>query len=249
MNVWDARQRTRIIHMTGSPEFPRLILASASARRASLLSCAGLRAYIRTSDIAEDLIWASKVTETASARAAAKANCVRLDERSYVVLGADTVVDCDGQLLGKPTNAEAARSMLDAASGRDLAVSSAVVLQHLDRRVLLSEGRSVVTSQVRMKPYDSRVIECYLASDEWRGKAGALAIQGQGRQLVQLVKGCLTNVVGLPICVVLAKLHDLLGMTSAEKLNSEEVCETVAGKICGCTIKHSSFDLSLTNRT
>jgi septum formation protein len=132
----------------------------------------------------------------AIARAKARAVAARRPPGSAVVLGADTEVVLDGQLLGKPADAAAATAMLGRLRGRTHEVITAVVL------VAAGPGREageVVVSRVTMAAYDDAAVAAYVATGEPFDKAGSYAVQGLGAQLVAGVDGCLTNVIGLPV--------------------------------------------------
>jgi len=125
------------------------------------------------------------------------------------LLAADTVVEIDGHILGKPENQAVARHMLSRLSGRGHRVLTAVTLVGPDETVHLDE---VVTSHVRFRRIDAHEIEAYVATGEPLDKAGAYAVQGLGGRFVESVEGSFSSVVGLPMEVVRAALadHDLL---------------------------------------
>jgi septum formation protein len=113
-----------------------------------------------------------------------------------IVLGADTVVVIDGDGLGKPADADAARAMLRRLRGREHLVITGVAA--VDAATMQART-AAETTQVRMAAYDDRTIEAYVATGEPFDKAGAYAIQGEGGALVAAVAGSYTNVVGLPL--------------------------------------------------
>jgi len=112
------------------------------------------------------------------------------------VLAADTVIDLDGELLGKPADAADARRMLERLSGRAHAVHTGVALLHRPSGIALD---GVETTAVEFRPISADEIERSIASGEPFGKAGAYAIQGGARAFVQRLRGDLDNVVGLPL--------------------------------------------------
>jgi septum formation protein len=120
------------------------------------------------------------------------------------VLAADTVVETDGQVLGKPRDTEEAQHMLRHLSGRTHRVKTAFVLLADDGRPFASQ---VVTSTVTFKPLSEAEIHAYLATGEPFDKAGAYAIQGHGASFIERVEGSYTNVVGLPMDEVLQALR------------------------------------------
>jgi septum formation protein len=135
-----------------------------------------------------------------------------------VVLGVDTDVALDGRLLGKAAREEEARDRLEALSGRTHEVLSGVVLLGLDALVADSatkasgaarkdpstgERSGVASSYVTFKRLDDATLTMYLRSGEWRDRAGAYAIQGLGAILVDELRGDFSNVVGLPLALLL----------------------------------------------
>lgn len=121
------------------------------------------------------------------------------------VLGADTVVALDDRLLGKPRDLRHARAMLSALSAREHQVVSAVCVVR-DAAV----RDAVATTRVRMRELDEAWLCWYLATGEWRERAGAYAIQGAGAALTLAVAGDYSGVVGLPVAALLELLPDLL---------------------------------------
>lgn len=113
------------------------------------------------------------------------------------VLAADTEVVLDGRTLGKPADADSARSMLASLSGRAHEVMTGVVLVTVD-----GETERLVTAEVRFRDIDDDLMRWYLARGEWQGRAGAYAIQGAGAALVDGITGDPTTVIGLPVSTV-----------------------------------------------
>jgi septum formation protein len=144
--------------------------------------------------------------------ALAKAQAVAARVGSGVVLGADTIVVVDGDVLGKPDSADDARRMLRRLRGRQHEVITGLAV------VEAPGGRSAMTavvSRVRMADYGETDIEAYLASGEPFDKAGAYAIQGRGGALVTGLEGSFTNVVGLPLAET-ARLLRAFGVAVSE---------------------------------
>jgi nucleoside triphosphate pyrophosphatase len=135
----------------------------------------------------------------------ARRKAVAVREPGRVVLACDTVVALDGVLYGKPTDQPAARATLLALSGRTHEVLSAAV-------VLLADGERVACArtEVSMRALDDRLLDWYLAREEWRGRAGGYAIQGAGAALVSSISGDYENVVGLPLAALLDVYPELL---------------------------------------
>lgn len=130
-----------------------------------------------------------------------------LDAAEALVLGVDTVVALGARLYGKPENEGEARGALHALSGRRHAVVSGLCLMHD------GETRTAAaTTLVEFRRLDDRLIDWYLATSEWQGRAGAYAIQGKGAALVASIEGDYLNVVGLPTTLLLELQPDLLGV-------------------------------------
>ena len=172
---------------------PRLILASASPRRLELLAQVGIRPDATLpADIDETPRPRELARPCALRLAAAKAEAVAADDA--VVLAADTVVAVGRRILGKPASLAEAEAFLRLLSGRRHRVVTGVAVRTPERTRL----RAVETA-VRFKPLDRGEIAAYLASGEWRGKAGGYAIQGLAGTFVVKMVGSYTNVVGLPL--------------------------------------------------
>ncbi len=185
----------------------RLILASASPRRAELLASAGFDFEITPANVDESVHPGEAPGPYALRVAWAKANHVaaRQGDAQDVILAADTVVVVGGEILGKPADARDAVDMLRRLSGVVHDVVTAVVLRR--GRRLLSE---VVTTRVHFTQMSEEDIEWYVATGEPDGKAGAYAIQGRAARFVDWIEGSWSNVVGLPVATV----HRLLKAAS-----------------------------------
>jgi septum formation protein len=142
---------------------------------------------------------AELVLENARRKARAAAATATAGDGS-LVLAVDTDVALDGRLLGKAGDERGARERLEALSGRTHEVLSGIVLLAPPADGGAEPERTAVeTSRVTFAPLSSTVIERYLASGEWRDRAGAYAVQGLGAMLVERVEGDLSNVIGLPL--------------------------------------------------
>jgi septum formation protein len=174
----------------------RLILASASPRRQSLLIQAGYEFIARPSNLDEEALGRGLPPgELADRLATAKAQAVASQCPDDVVLAADTVVAFGDTALGKPADPDHARAMLALLAGTVHIVITAVAVVHRSRSFFQSRR---VLSAVHMKPMTPPQIDQYVASGQWRGKAGGYGIQDPD-PFVQRVSGCLTNIVGLPM--------------------------------------------------
>ena len=183
-----------------------LILASGSPRRRQLLELLGVAFRICPAEI-EEVALTGEAPEVFVRRAAReKALEVARTEHGVAVLGADTVVEVDGAILGKPNSKAEAERMLRVLSGREHKVHTAVALA-----VDGSCCDLVDTARVRFVELNDRIIRWYVATGEPRDKAGAYAVQGLGGLLVAGIEGSPHTVVGLPIHR-LAELFEACGL-------------------------------------
>jgi septum formation protein len=182
----------------------RLCLASASPRRLELLRLAGIEPEVAPADIDETPLSDEDPIAHATRLAREKATRIAAVRSDIAVLGADTVVTIDGDVLGKPTDADDARAMLCRLAGREHQV---VTAYHLIARSGAC-GRAVSTAVV-FRALHTVEIDGYIAYEEWRGKAGGYAIQGLAGAFAREVRGSYSNVVGLPLCEVIEDLRAL----------------------------------------
>jgi septum formation protein len=179
----------------------RLILASASPRRAELLRAAGYAFEIVPADVNESAGSGELPEDYVRRVAALKARAVLRQFPDCTVLAADTTVVVDGAMLGKPSDDEDARQMLARLSGRAHRVLTGVVLAGGGREVGV-----VAATLVRFAVLTPADIDWYVASGEPRDKAGAYGVQGLASRFVEGIEGSYSNVVGLPVALV----HTLL---------------------------------------
>lgn len=182
----------------------RLILASASPRRAELLEAAGIP-FTTIATTVDERFRAGEPPEQAVARLAeTKANVVAAAHADAVVLGADTTVVIGGEPLGKPSDPEDAARMMRKISGRDHHVFTGICLSYQGRRLV-----HVESTRVRMASLDEAEIAWYVATAEPYDKAGGYAVQGLASRFIAAVDGSYSNVVGLPISCVYQLLKEL----------------------------------------
>ena len=176
-----------------------LVVASASPRRAEILRRLGLDFTLAPSGVDEpDASPGTDAVALARERALAKARDVARRTPAGLVLGADTVVELDGAVLGKPRDADDARRMLAALRGREHRVVSAVALVDAATG---EESDGFRASRVVMRDYADDEVEAYVASGDPMDKAGAYAVQSAEFAPAAEVRECRLNVVGLPVCV------------------------------------------------
>jgi septum formation protein len=183
-----------------------LLLASASPRRRELLERVGIPLEIHPADIDEEPLGSEEPAVYVARIAHEKARAVKRRPGQWV-LAADTTVTIDGRILAKAATPDEAAEMLRALSGRVHQVITAVTLLGGDERTI--DHDLLVASDVAMATLSEDTIAAYVASGEWRGKAGAYAIQGIAAGLVREVRGSVTNVIGLPLAEVLVALKAL----------------------------------------
>src|SRR4051794_3801761 len=178
----------------------RLILASASPRRAELLRAAGFDFDVRVTDIDEAPRAGESPREYVSRVAREKGAAAETGHDGggdAVILAADTTVVVDGDILGKPIDDDDARRMLARLSGR-----AHEVLTGVSVRLGADEQAAVESTVVWFKPLTNQEIAWYVASGECRDKAGAYAIQGLASRFIPRIDGSYSNVVGLPVATV-----------------------------------------------
>ena len=220
---------------------PEIILASASPRRAALLTQIGLPFRLVPSTLDENgaclrrsrrlpvrrqtggrQAWPESPSEDFEARAChlarAKAEEVAARIGRGLVIGADTIVVCEGIAFGKPRDGDEARTMLLRLAGRTHQVITGVAV--VEAETGRAEVAGAVTA-VRMRPFDPAEIAAYVATGEPLDKAGAYAIQGRGALLVEGIEGDYSTVVGLPL-VTLAELLRRFGVSVWETPQAQE---------------------------
>ena len=180
---------------------PWLVLASASPRRAELLRAAGIEFDVLPADVDEAMDPEDQPDGYARRVAQLKAEAVIPQAPGRPILGADTIVVIDNEVLGKPADAADARRMLGLLSGRTHTVMTAVCLVNPGAESGRVQTRVARTS-VEFAPLTQAEIAWYVASGEPAGKAGAYAIQGLASRFVTRIDGSYSNVVGLPVALV-----------------------------------------------
>ena len=203
-----------------------LILASRSPQRRAILATLGVEFDVRPADI--DEIETGLPREAVRRNALEKARAIAAELATApdaagpagpadpatptaatpgpVVLGVDTIVTLDHDIYGKPRDPDHARGTLRALSGITHSVISAVAVIDGNGR----ERTGMATTQVSFRQLDEPTLDWYVESEEWRDRAGGYAIQGRGAALVERIDGDWTNVVGLPVVLLLELLPDLL---------------------------------------
>ena len=181
----------------------KLILASNSPRRRDLLAQAGLAFSVIPSDVDEHRVKMSDPDDFVRTLAESKASDISEKYPDSWVIGADTIVCIEQQILGKPDSKEAARNMLRRLSGETHQVYTGYCICCKSTSRCFTD---VVKTDVRFKNISDAEIEWYIQTGEPFDKAGGYGIQGIGSVLVKSINGSYSNVVGLPVCEVMSFL-------------------------------------------
>ncbi len=183
--------------MSIKPVSPQIILASASPRRLELLEQINVRVIAQSVDIDESKKPGEPVMDYVQRLAMEKAQRgfeTIENEQKLPVLGADTIVEVNGVILGKPENRPQAKNMLQQLSGQKHTVHTSVAIVTEDKKII-----DTSSSQVVFRVLEEAEIDCYLATGEADDKAGAYAIQGIAAQFIKNIKGSFSGVMGLPL--------------------------------------------------
>lgn len=189
----------------------RLVLASESPRRKALLEEWGIPFVVGGAGRIDEsaVVGSPRSIALELAHAKAVSGLAALGAKSagaahqFVVIGADTVVDLDGEPLGKAADREEARRMIVRLSGRVHRVTTGVALARVNSPIAVEEE----TAEVEFRSLGAAEIERYLDTGDWKGKAGAYGIQSEARGLVGGFRGCYTTIVGLPVVRLLRMLR------------------------------------------
>ena len=190
----------------------QLILASQSPRRKELLGLFGIPFEIRVADIDETMDPSVPAAEEVARVSRLKALATPKGQND-VVVAADTIVVCEGRVLGKPHDAQEAKQMLSLLSGRDHQVMTGVT-------VLAGEKEAVFTeiTDLHFRPLSQREIDRYIATGEPMDKAGAYGIQGGAALFCEKMAGDYYNVMGLPVCRLGQVIKELAPQLMGEEL-------------------------------
>jgi septum formation protein len=184
----------------------RIVLASGSPRRDAILNQIGLPHIIAPSGIDEKVVKVKGLASYVKRLAVLKAEDVASLFKDAIIIGADTMVIVDGNVLGKPKDKDDAARMLGELSGRTHSVMTGLCV------IDTGTGRKVVSlarTKVRFRKLDMAAIQEYINTGEPMDKAGAYAIQGRGAALIESISGDFYNVVGLPVPALMDALERL----------------------------------------
>lgn len=182
----------------------KIILASKSPRRKELLKTVGLKFKVKNSEFSESSINAASPSEHAEILSKSKAKQAALKYKNALIIAADTIVDLEGEIIGKPKGEDNAKEILRKLSGKTHSVITSFTIT--DAVFNKSSTRSV-ESKVTLKSLTDEEIEAYVKTKEPLDKAGAYGIQGKGGVFIESVEGDYFNVVGLPIFALCEELR------------------------------------------
>ena len=188
----------------------KLILASQSPRRKELLGLFHIPFTVRVADIDETMDENKLPFDEVARVSRLKAEAVERDAEN-VVIAADTIVVCEGKVLGKPRTEEEAKAMLSLLSGRDHQVMTGMTVLRGDAAITTTE-----VTDIHFRQLSSREIDAYVASGEPMDKAGSYGIQGGAALFAEKLVGDYYNVMGLPVC----KLWQILRRIAPELLDA-----------------------------
>jgi septum formation protein len=187
--------------------FPRpLVLATASEARRALVRGAGLEFATQEVGIDESPLPGEGVAEYVERLAVAKAEAALPPSLDAVIVAVDTAIGVDGRIIGKPADADHANRIIRELSGRTHEVLSAIAVRDVARARVSSRA---VRTEVEFIALSNEAVEWYVGTGEWRGRAGAYAIQGKGAALVASVRGCFTNVIGISLPALFEMLAEI----------------------------------------
>lgn len=184
---------------------PDLILASSSPRRISMLTSIGLTIGVHPADIDETPRLDETPTELVLRLAEQKVLAIYQYYQTETIIGADTMVYCKNALLGKPPHDGAAKQMLQLLSNGQHEVYTGYCISFVQNGQRQQIQRCVQT-KVDVKPLSEQEIQAYVASQQWRGKAGGYGIQGKFSMFVRSIQGSFDSVLGLPLCQIVEDL-------------------------------------------
>jgi len=185
-----------------------LILASASPRRAEILSQLGFEFRIEPS-ACDELAKGIPPNSIPHEIAKRKALSVSAKFKDYFVLGGDTLVFCGSEILGKPKNDKEAHKMLSMLKNKMHKVISGIAIAK-NGEILFSDSAS---TEVFFRDYAEQEILDYISTMEYADKAGAYGIQGKGARFIKSINGCFYNVMGLPVALTIEALNEVLNET------------------------------------
>lgn len=182
----------------------KVILASSSPRRATLLSQIGLKFKIVPSNYTEDMTLRLSPKELVKKLSLGKTMAVARHHKNSIIIGADTFIVFRGKVLGKPKNPNDARRMLRMLSGKTNSVITGYSIIDTGTNKILSRA---VETKIKMRKFSDKEINAYIRTKEPLDKAGAYAVQGIGGNLIEKIDGDFFGVIGLPLFEIIGDLR------------------------------------------
>lgn len=186
-----------------------IILASQSPRQRELLGKLGLEFTVLPSKYDEKLDESRNVEEVAKELALGKALDVAKDHPDAIVIGSDTIVGVDGRQLEKPVDIDDAREMLTVMAGRESTVSTGIAIVHINGGVEIVDVDTAHVYFKEMSAEVERLREEYLATGDWKDKAGGYGIQSGAGLLIERIEGDYNTIVGLPTELLAKRLGEI----------------------------------------
>lgn len=184
----------------------KIILASGSPRRKQILEQVGLNFIVEVSDYEEKSIPGVSPSEFVETLSLEKANVVAKNHNDAIIIGADTIVVLDNQILGKPKTKQDAREMLKKLSGNTHSVFTGfTIIDTVNKRTITNH----VETKIRFKNLSEEEIRAYIETGEPMDKAGAYGVQDKGALFVEHIEGDYSSVMGLPIVKIFEILKEL----------------------------------------
>jgi len=184
----------------------KIILASSSSRRKQILEQVGLNFIVEVSDYEEKSIPGVSPSEFVETLSLEKANVVAKNHNDAIIIGADTIVVLDNQILGKPKTKQDAREMLKKLSGNTHSVFTGfTIIDTVNKRTITNH----VETKIRFKNLSEEEILAYIETGEPMDKAGAYGVQDRGALFVEHIEGDYSSVMGLPIVKIFEILKEL----------------------------------------
>ena len=184
----------------------KIILASSSPRRKQIMEQIGLDCIVEVSDYEEKLIPDVSVEEFVKTLSLGKAKSVAKNHQDAIIIGADTTVFIDNQILGKPKTLAGASEMLHKLSGKTHSVFTGFTVIDTKNNIIITD---FIETKIKFKDLSEEEISGYIESGEPMDKAGAYGVQGKGALLVEHIEGDYANITGLPIVKIVEILKTL----------------------------------------
>lgn len=184
----------------------QIILASGSSRRKEMLERIGLKFKVVESKYKEDINLKLEPHDLVKKLSLEKAKAVFKDHENSIIIAADTIVVCDGQVLGKPKGKKDAKQMLEFLSGKVHSIITGFTIIDEALNIIITKSQ---VSKIYMRKITSAEIDSYIKTKEPYDKAGGYAIQGKAKKFIEKIDGDLLNAIGLPLKSLMIELKKL----------------------------------------